>query len=157
MLNKRTKIYQKCTHKNQYKLENFLRKPPWEGLPRGFFKNQRKLLLSKFREKATSVSVIFQFQFVCDQAQAETLCNTVEIKHILILCVFANFRRFYKPNRILLPQPELTRYPESASLSLILITVLRKYCLLGRRPVRTTEDSRLSSISNIPWMGLITL
>ena len=28
MLNKRTEIYQKCTHKNQCKLENFLRKSP---------------------------------------------------------------------------------------------------------------------------------
>ena len=28
MLNKRTEIFQKCTHRNQYKLENFLQKPP---------------------------------------------------------------------------------------------------------------------------------
>ena len=28
-----------------------------------------------------------EFQFVCDQAQAETLCNTIELKHVLIVYV----------------------------------------------------------------------
>ena len=48
-------------HRNQYKLENFLQKPPWGGFPRGFLKIEETITPLKICEKATLVSVIFNF------------------------------------------------------------------------------------------------
>ena len=41
----RTEIYQKCTHRNQYKLENFLQKPPMEDCQEFFKSCSRKPVL----------------------------------------------------------------------------------------------------------------